>query len=192
VEAGHIDVLISVVVVISHGDSGPRSLLCDPGARRDVGEGSVMVVVKQSAAGPPNEKDVHPAIVVVINERAAAAKGFNVGPGPSTVVGPTEFEPGSERDVHKVRATNGGTPRMIRGLSGRAARGREQEAGENERKRSVNRLGATRRLGAMAPGLGMLHGVGFGIDSGADLFFEMGASALPWSAPAGLAESNWL
>ena len=98
---GHKQVDVAVVVVITSGDAHAESTAGNAGFFRHVGEGAVVVVAIQGVAkrflgleeiGRPavDQEDVHPAVVIVVEEGAAGAHGFGEesGGGEGVFVGP--------------------------------------------------------------------------------------------------------
>ena len=84
---GHKQVDVAVVVVITSGDAHAESTAGNAGFFRHVGEGAVVVVAIQGVAkrflgleeiGRPavHQVDVHPAVVVVVEEGTARAERF--------------------------------------------------------------------------------------------------------------------
>ncbi len=80
-------VVVAVVVVVADADALSPSGVLEPGLQRDVGKGAVAIVLEQVVEGlfarrkafePPavDEEDVEPAVVVVIVEGDAAARGL--------------------------------------------------------------------------------------------------------------------
>jgi len=79
------EILEAVVVVIADANAVRPTWVGDAGFRGDIGEGAVAVVVVEAIAGtrrsaveaaPTDDEDIHPAVIVVIEEGAAAAHGF--------------------------------------------------------------------------------------------------------------------
>jgi hypothetical protein len=87
-KAGDVDVFPAVIVVVADGHAVSPAAKIQPGLRRHIGERAVMIVViearRMALAGlvvldrrAVNQKDVHPAVVVVVERSRAAALGFN-------------------------------------------------------------------------------------------------------------------
>ncbi len=86
---GHEDVGPAVIVVIGNGHAKAPAVVGDAGLLRNVGEGSIVIVVEEGGVrrrlftgervegGPVHDVDVHPTIVVVVNEADAGALGLN-------------------------------------------------------------------------------------------------------------------
>src|SRR6202041_2985540 len=110
---GKKEVFISVVVVIADAHStSPASRIQQTSFRRDVGEGAIAIVVVEVVAGagrntlqcaPTEDEDVHPAIVVVIKERAARSVDLNdVGIVRVVAIEHRLLKAGIGGDIHKM------------------------------------------------------------------------------------------
>jgi hypothetical protein len=82
---GDEEVLETVVVVIADANAVRPAWIGDAGFGGDIGEGAVAVVAVEAIAGtgrsaieatPTDNEDIHPSVIVVIEEGAAAAHGF--------------------------------------------------------------------------------------------------------------------
>ena len=84
---GDEEIFEPVVVVIAHGHAGEPALAGQAGLFGHVGEGAVAIVLVQAVGGARRsaipaaageQQNVQPAIVVIIEERSAAADGFQI------------------------------------------------------------------------------------------------------------------
>ena len=110
-EVGAKDVVEAVVVVIADADAvGPASGV-EAGLFGDVGEGAVAIVFVEAVgcfgriafkASAGEQEDIHPAVVVVVDEGAAATVGFqDVFVGPFATIDGRRVKTGSGRYVVK-------------------------------------------------------------------------------------------
>src|SRR5690242_2031074 len=88
IEVGDVDILIAVVVIIAYGHAETPATVIQTGFGTNVAKGAIVVVaVKRHTmaafgaqigeSGAVHQQDVHPAVVVVIKNRHAAAHGFH-------------------------------------------------------------------------------------------------------------------
>ena len=116
--AGDEEVVEAIVVVIADADTHGPARLAEAGFLGDVGEGAVAVVLVESIAGPGRnavqaatgeQENIHPSIVVVVDEGAAGAHDFeDVG---GLFVLPVEGgvgESGGGAHVNEARKRRGG------------------------------------------------------------------------------------
>ncbi len=84
--AGEEDVFVAVVIVVADGDAVEIAGASEAGVGGDVGEGAVAIVAVEAIggvgewvaeAGAREDENVEPAIVIVIDKRAAAGHGFD-------------------------------------------------------------------------------------------------------------------
>ena len=115
IEISDVEVFPAVIVVIADGDAEAPAAMRDSGLRADVGESSVMIVVVELAGmalarayiverGTVDQEDVHPAVVVVIKDRHAAAHGFHDVELFRASTGEVEIDAGGAGDVGKGNA----------------------------------------------------------------------------------------
>ena len=109
------DVEIDEPVVVVVGRAGAHAVLGvrDAGPRRRVFEGAVAAVPEEPVARAPgrrridersavHEKDVLPAVAVVVEEQAAAAHDFRKMAGGAGAVDVAEVDAGARRDVDEA------------------------------------------------------------------------------------------
>src|SRR5215831_3745067 len=84
-EVGHKDVIESVIVVVGNAYAARPARELQAGFLSDVGKGAVAIVLVKTIGGfsrspfkasSGKQKDIHPAVVVIIDEGTAAAIGF--------------------------------------------------------------------------------------------------------------------
>src|SRR5436309_1895960 len=85
---GDKQIVPAVIVIVSDTDALAPASVRDSGAGGDIGESPIAVVLVESADGrlsrrptrfkarPVDEKDVEPAVIVIINKSATASGGF--------------------------------------------------------------------------------------------------------------------
>ncbi len=112
--AGDEDIVVAVVVVVADGDTSRPNAASQAGLRGDVFEGAVAVVVIEPNGGirgswrgalplTGEDDDIHPAVVVVIDESGAAAHGFeHVVDTAFVTVDDGRVESGLLRDVYEA------------------------------------------------------------------------------------------
>src|SRR5208282_6023841 len=144
-EVGDEEILKAVVVVVADADAHRPTGIEQAGLSSDVGERTIAIVLVKAIAGSgrdafqaaaTEDEDVHPAIVVVIEEGATAAHDFrNVGCTGAFAVEHRLRESGTCGYIHKA-----GERKRVLGGTGAGAPARADK-GRSERRR--NRLQQT-------------------------------------------------
>src|SRR5205085_6970872 len=106
------EVVEAIVIVVADGDAGGPNAAAETGFFGNVGEGTVAVIAIEPdgrAVGcgvepaPGEEKDVEPAVVIVVQKGDTAAHGFESEIGVSrSAVNDGGAEPGLLRDVDEA------------------------------------------------------------------------------------------
>src|SRR5205807_8049133 len=107
---GHVEIKVAVPIIVAHGDSHAVSMSQPRNARlrRDIGKGAVMVVVEEMIAVPRrafsiDQNNVQPAVVIVIEDRAAGSRSLHKGCARPFAGSGLEMDSGLPRDVRKER-----------------------------------------------------------------------------------------
>src|SRR5208282_6826748 len=115
---GNVEIFPTVVVVIAYANSLPPAAPSQPCLHRDVSKSSIMIVAVESIAGTlpgrksfqaraVHQKNIVPAVVVVIEDSHAGSGSFNnVFLGVDSAKDVLHGQPGFFRDVGKVRNRN--------------------------------------------------------------------------------------
>ncbi len=133
-EAGAEEIFEAVVVVVPDADSGSPTHGTQAGLFRDIGERPVTIVLVEAVgrarrsaveAGAREQEDIHPAVVVVVDERTAAARRLqDVLLAFDASIDRRRVQPGGGSDVDEVcveRAPGRGLPGQgLGGVSGNA------------------------------------------------------------------------
>src|SRR4029077_2091917 len=112
VEISNVEIFPSVVVVVANRQAEAPSTVRDPGFGAYVGEGAVVIVAVELVGmalagahvfqgGAVDQEDVHPAVVVVIEDGDASAHGLNDVAFFQAPAGEMEIDAGGARDVGK-------------------------------------------------------------------------------------------